>query len=189
MNRSAQWIAAALGVVLLTSLSARILSDQPLVSESFQTSLFGVDDGPETLTVIDHEALPLKIGTSVELHRFDIDAGFPYTLRYLSFDVEMSDLQIHDWTVYEVEKDHIDYSNKVAQGESLSDGWLKLRFYSDRSRAYFGEGKQSFSLVATVMRDGENPNLSLSQANLDEVTDFFDWDWLEGHLDDPWSEL
>lgn len=189
MNRSAQWIAAALGVVLLTSVTARTLSDEPLFSEAFQTSLFGVDAGPESLTVIDHAPLPLKIGTSVELHRFDLDAGFPYTLRYLSFDVEMADIQVHDWSVYEVEKGEVDYSSKVAQGESMSDGWLKLRFFSDRARGYFGEGKQSFSLVGTVMRDGENPDLSLRQADSEDLPTFYSWAWLEGHQDDPWSEL
>lgn len=179
-------------IVLTITLGARSLSGETLVPTSWQTSLFGIEEGPETLTLTDGVALPLRIGSSIEVHRFTLEAGFPYSLRYLTFEVEMQDLSVSDvtdWKVYAIYNGVIDYQSKVAQGEYFQDGLLKLRFYSDRSRAYLGEGTQEFALVTNLERAGDNPHLSLKQANSEAVSDFYKWAWMEGHFNQPWSEL
>jgi hypothetical protein len=189
MNRSLKWISAALMIVLTIVIGARSINGDSVFPESWQANLFAANAGPETLTLTDGETLPLHIGSSVETHRFSLNAGFPYTLRYLTFSVNLQDLlvpSISDWTVYEIYKGDIDYQTKVAQGESYENGLLKLRFFSDRSYGYYGEGEQEFALVTNLIRNGENTNLSLEQANPDG---FYRWAWVEGHFEEPWSEL
>lgn len=179
MNRSLKWIAAALGIVLMVALTARSLGEESFFPENWQVSLLMAEEGPSSLTITDHEAVNLRIGNSVEIHRFTLDMETPYTLRYLTFDLEMTDLWAEDWFVYEVHKGDIDYQNKVAQGESYENGQLKLRFFSERSHGYYGEGEQEFALVSTLNRSGENPEIKVSKTQL--------IDWIEGHLNEAWG--
>jgi hypothetical protein len=189
MPRTLKWIGAAILIVLTILIAARSLNGQSIFPDYLEANFFAAEVGPDTLTLTDGEDLPLHIGSSVEVHRFTLNAGFPYSLRYLTFEVDMQDLSVenvNDWAVYEIHNDEIAYQSKVAQGESFDQGLLKLRFYSDRSYAYLGEGKQEFALVTNLERSGENASLQLKQANPDG---FYHWAWQEGHLDEAWGSF
>lgn len=189
MHRSLKWIATALGAVLLILISARSLGGQSLVPESWRVSLLAAEVLPETLTVTDQPIQNLPIGNVVEVHRFTLE-GAPYSLRYLTFAIEIQDLEVEDvrdWTVYEVEDGLIDYQSKVAQGEAFADGLLKLRFFSDRSRAYLGEGRQEFALVTNLSRTGEVPSLHIQKTDSETLPTFYQWAWVEGHMEEAWG--
>lgn len=192
MNRSIKWIATSLGIVLVISVGARSLAGDPLFPDYWKASLLEAEPAPETLVVEDLESQPLQFGSVVDVLHFQVNAPGPYTLRYLTFSTDLKDLvlpEAQDWTIYEMVDDEIDYLQKVGQGESFQDGLLKVRFFSDRSHGYFGEGAQDFALVAPLKRAGEAPEIQMALPDSATLDPFFQWAWEQGHVKEAWGSF
>ena len=152
-----------------------------------------VDTAAEVgLTVkIPKQSDTLSFSTQAEVLRFTLRADGPYTLRYLTVEVETSGLKpITDWTVYKVKNGQIDFSESVGYGESPVNNFVRLRLFSSRSAAYLGaEGEQEFAVLASVLKDPAAPAATVSLSLPQELPLETDWAWLPGNHGETWLSV
>ena len=132
--------------------------------------------------------LPLRYGSQADVFKFRLRSTGDYSLRYLSVNVESEGLSasLYDaeaWQVYESEGKQL--SALVGQGEFFEGNELRLRFFSEKDRAYLGKaGIQEFVLTAPVLR--ENPETAVGLEVSFPKNRQFEPAWLSGHFTQAW---
>jgi hypothetical protein len=141
---------------------------------------------------VPNQDLELDYGVSSEVYRFGLDAEGPYSLRYLSFQVDWVGLRnesIDDassWKLFQVVGGEVDWLTTIGFGESLADGKLKMRLSSGRGAAFLGEkGKTEFVLTTYVLSDmGSEEDATVSVVMTGDEVSF-----VPGYYSGSWMSL
>ena len=191
-----KWLAAAIVVVALIAAIANgfflaLLEDAGEVGE---TSVLNVEIGePSELGMevyFPEQDGELEYGISSEVYRFGIEAEGPYSLRYLSFDVDWTGLRdesighASSWKIFQVVDGEVDWLTTIGMGESLDDGKLKMRLSSGRGAAFLSEGgKTEFVLTTYVLSDMNSEEeasvkVGMTGDELSFVPGFYSGSWM-----------
>ena len=202
MSKRALYPISAAFLVLGIFLWSNLLKPSPWIGDipvaSPETNVLAATENPVDtaaevgLTVkIPKQSDTLSFSTQAEVLRFSLRAEGPYTLRYLTMQIEASGLKpIPDWTVYKMKGGQIDFSESVGYGETQIDGFVRLRLFSSRSAAYLGEsGEQEFAVLASVLKDPAAPAATVSLSLPQELPPETDWAWLPGSHGETWLSV
>lgn len=203
LPKSLKWaIAAPLSVVVIV-LIANLFKPSPWFAERLpvnqqEVELASGDGQVDTAAEVNltaewpSQSDTLSYSTQAEVARFTLTGKGPFTLRYLTLQVESHALKpIENWKVYEVQHDSVDFKKPVGFVEKSEGSMLKVRLFSSPASAYlFEDGEQTFALVAQVLGDptsSESPSLTLNFPR--ELSADFDWAWLPGLHSQPWIDV
>lgn len=204
---SAWWISTAVLLVLAIFLWSNLLETSPqlqnYLSTNGEASVLAADaNGANALidtaaevglTVeIPKQNATLSYSTQAEVFNFTLKAAGPYTLRYLTLQVEAAGLKpIDSWTLYEMNYGQVDFTKPVGNSEERDGDLLRFRLFSSRSAAYLGEaGEQTFVVVASVLKDPGVPSpASLTFSFPAELPSTMNWAWLPGEHSEVWLNV
>ncbi len=186
-----QWIGASCLLVAVIAVSANLI-DKAYPKQDLIPVL--ASEEPTTLSVTTvGEGGELDFGSQVELYRFSLDANGPYTLRYLSFQIEATGMQSdwsnpENWALYPVEKNKVQYQKQLGQGERWDAELLQVRLFSPGVEGFLGEpGELTFALTGPVLSSGDgNPHVKVFLPEFSSLPYSFDWMWTGSHFYDSW---
>lgn len=160
-----------------------------------QSSVLSIEEAQAVdLTLsIPKQSETIGISSQAEVLFFDLEAGAPYTLRYLTLVVDSVGLRLPenpgDWKLYLVEDERIDTSTLVGYGEVFKDGLLRLRLFSDPAGGFNGPADvQGFALVAPLFKNGEEePSLALTFPLF--LPEDLEWKFVESEATGSWMNV
>lgn len=160
-----------------------------------QSSVLSSPEAPavELTLSLPEQSTNIGISSQAEVLFFDLEAGAPYTLRYLTLAVEGEGVQFPenpgDWKVYLAEDERIDFSALVGYGEIFKEGLLRLRLFSDPAGGFKGTlDTHHFALVAPLYREQDlAPSLELYFPQ--DLPDELDWEFVEYEDSGSWMNI
>ena len=204
---AAWWISTAVLLVLAIFLWSNLLEASPqlqnYLSLNGEASVLAADaNGANALidtaaevglTVeIPKQNATLSYSTQAEVFTFTLKAAGPYTLRYLTLQVDAVGLKpIDSWTLYEMNYGQVDFTKPVGNSEEHEGDLLRFRLFSSRSAAYLGEaGEQTFVVVASVLKDPDSTEpASLAFSFPAELPPTMNWAWLPRQHSEVWLNV
>lgn len=180
-----------LTLAILTVVLVVVIGQNPGMNGQWgQASSF--QEFPQLELSLPEQSDEIRASSQSEILRFALDSNTSYTLRYLTLAIEGQGLKWpetpKEWKVYEVTEEGIDYQKEMGYGEVFEEGFLRLRFFSDAARGYYGEaGEKEFVVVAPLYIESTPANLKLSFPST--LPEDFDWEFLYGIETRSWMEL
>lgn len=203
MRRSLLWVSSSILITALIALFANLLSPSEAVKNAGANLLdfdllpsynWDADTAAEVGLTVDvpEQSEMLSYSSQAEVFEFVLYANGPFTLRYLTLNVQTQGLKpITGWTVYPLTDGAVDYQSPAAVSEIYHGDLVRFRFSSSASSAYLVQpGENHFMVVASVLKDPAatvSPELSIGFP--DALTEEWNWAWLPGHHDEAWLQL
>lgn len=126
--------------------------------------------------------LPLDIafGSRSLVHRFELEAEAPYSLRYLVLHVEEGSLDPTALRVYPEVDGEVDFSQELGRGVRAEGPWIRVLMEAEEGLPYLGQvGRSRFVVTAPVTEPISGVQLASEGAP-------FDWAWIPGATERPW---
>lgn len=189
MKNSAKHLTLAILTVVLVVVWGRA---NPSTAQSSVLDVSEVATAHLTLS-IPEQSETIGISSQAEVLLFNLEAGAPYTLRYLTLVVDSKGLNLPenpgDWKLYLVEDERINTSALVGYGEVFKEGLLRLRLFSDPAGGFNGPADvQSFALIAPLFKNGEEePSLALTFPLY--LPEELDWEFVESEAMGSWMNV